>query len=131
MPRGALSVVDEVIVTARTEPMAARSLGRLFTVLDLVRKHENPNLAVTGVLPTFYDERNAISQSLLTAMRTAGVPLFAACIPHSELFIRASERGQPLRRFVRRQVRGRKSQHRQRRLTHRVASQAESSPTRP
>jgi len=100
VPRGALSVVDEVIVTARTEPMAARSLGRLFTVLDLVRKHENPNLAVTGVLPTFYDERNSISQSLLTAMQSAGVPLFDACVPQSELFIRASERGQPLRRFV-------------------------------
>jgi chromosome partitioning protein len=100
VPRGALSVVDEVIVTARTEPMAARSLGRLFTVLDLVRKHENGALAVTGVLPTFYDERNAISQSLLTAMQKAGVPLFDASIPQSELFIRASERGQPLRRFV-------------------------------
>jgi len=100
VPRGALSVVDEVIITARTEPMAARSLGRLFTVLDLVRRRENPKLAVTGVLPTFYDERSAISQSLVTAMQQADVPLFDACVPGSDLFIRASERGQPVRRFV-------------------------------
>jgi septum formation inhibitor-activating ATPase MinD len=100
VPRGALSIADEVIITVRTEPMATRSLGRLFTVLDLVRKRENPTLGVTGVLPTFFDERSQISQALLDTMRKSGVPLFDACVPESELFVKASDRGQPVRRFV-------------------------------
>jgi chromosome partitioning protein len=100
VPRGVLALMNEVIVTARVEPMAARSLARLFTVLDLVRKSENPGLNVTGVLPTFVNERNSLSRNVLEEMRAAHFPLFDAGVPESELFVRASERGQPLQRFV-------------------------------
>lgn len=98
--RGAFAVAHELILTARAEPLARRSLDRILQVVDRVREGENTRLGLMGILPTFVTELSTYVRDVLHGMRSDGLPVFQFPIPISELFVRACERGQPLRRFT-------------------------------
>jgi len=48
----ALTASDEVFVPLQTEFLALRGVGKLVDVIHRVRRRLNPNLAITGILPT-------------------------------------------------------------------------------
>jgi chromosome partitioning protein len=47
-----LTACDEVFVPLQTEFLALRGVGKLVEVVTLVRRRLNPNLRITGILPT-------------------------------------------------------------------------------
>ncbi len=48
----ALTAAEEVFVPLQTEFLALRGLGKLVELIAMVRRRLNPNLAITGILPT-------------------------------------------------------------------------------
>ena len=48
----ALTAADEVFVPLQTEFLALRGVGKLVSVVTLVRRRLNPSLQITGILPT-------------------------------------------------------------------------------
>jgi len=100
VPRGGLAVAHEVFLTVRAEPLASRSLGRVLRLIDEVRTGENSSLALAGVVPTFFNETSRTNRKVVNQMIMAGIPVMNESIPFSDLFIRASEIGQPVRRLA-------------------------------
>jgi chromosome partitioning protein len=47
-----LTATDEVFVPLQTEFLALRGVGKLVEVVDKVRRRLNPNVRITGILPT-------------------------------------------------------------------------------
>ena len=48
----ALAAADEVFVPLQTEYLALRGVGKLVEVVSLVRRRLNPDISITGILPT-------------------------------------------------------------------------------
>lgn len=65
----ALTTASLVLVPVQCEYYAARGLSRLLDIVSEVQKRTNPNLAYY-LLPTMYDKRNSICQSVLAQLQT-------------------------------------------------------------
>ena len=59
-----------MLVPCQTHPYAYTALGELFDTIELVREEINPNLEVSGVVATFYDQRTRVSQHILNKLKT-------------------------------------------------------------
>ena len=55
----------EVMVPCQTHPYAFDALDELFDTVAVVREEINPDIDVTGVLATFYDQRTRVSQQIM------------------------------------------------------------------
>jgi len=100
IPRGALAVADEVLLTIRSDALAIRALNRMLQLVDLVREEENRDLRLTGILTTFVNERSTLAESVIRDMKRKGAPVLDGSIPDSDLFLRAAEIGQPVKRLA-------------------------------
>lgn len=56
---------NEVLVPCQTHPYAYDALEDLFDTISIIREGINPNLTITGIVPTFYDSRTRISKNVL------------------------------------------------------------------
>ncbi len=65
-----LSFAKDVLVPCQTHPYAFEALEELFDTIDIVRAEINPDIAVSGVLATFYDKRTRISQMILDNLKS-------------------------------------------------------------
>ncbi len=65
-----LSFAREVLVPCQTHPYAFDALSELFETIDIVRDEINPEIAVSGVLATFYDKRTRVSQTILDNLKS-------------------------------------------------------------
>jgi len=65
-----LSFAREVLVPCQTHPYAFDALSELFETIDIVRDEINPEIAVSGVLATFYDKRTRVSQTILDKLKS-------------------------------------------------------------
>ena len=54
----------------QTHPYAFDALSELFETIDIVRDEINPEIAVSGVLATFYDKRTRVSQTILDNLKS-------------------------------------------------------------
>ena len=59
----------EVIVPCQTHPYAYGALEELFDTIGAVKEAINPDLTVTGVLATLYDQRTRVSQRILDKLK--------------------------------------------------------------
>ena len=59
----------EVIVPCQTHPYAFGALEELFDTITAVKEAINPDLTVTGVLATLYDQRTRVSQRILDKLK--------------------------------------------------------------
>jgi len=59
----------EVIVPCQTHPYAFGALEELFDTIGAVKKAINPDLTITGVLATLYDQRTRVSQRILDKLK--------------------------------------------------------------
>ena len=55
----------EVLVPCQTHPYAFVAMEELFETIEAIREDINPDLAVTGVLATFFDQRTRVSNAIL------------------------------------------------------------------
>ena len=89
----------EVIVPCQTHPYAYGALEELFDTITAVREAINPDLAVTGVLATLYDQRTRVSQRILDKLRqdpTYGSLLFQTVIRANTKIADSADVGKPV-----------------------------------
>ena len=96
----ALSAADALIIPIQAEYFALEGLGQLTRVIDLVRAHLNPSLAILGVLVTMYDGRtNLAVQVVEEVQRHFGDRVFETRIPRNIRLSEAPSFGSPIARF--------------------------------
>lgn len=64
-----LAYAREVIIPCQTHPYAFAALAELIDTIDAVREQINPDLAITGIVPTFVDLRTRVSNLILKQLR--------------------------------------------------------------
>jgi len=60
-----LAYAREVIIPCQTHPYAFVALSELFDTIDAVKTHINPDLTITGIVPTFVDLRTRVSNLIM------------------------------------------------------------------
>ncbi len=60
-----LTAAGEVIIPLQCEALSHRGVGQLVETLADIRHFTNPNLALTGVIPTMYDGRSRHAREVL------------------------------------------------------------------
>ena len=61
----ALTVADEVVIPLQCEALSHRGVGQLVETLEDIRHFTNPDLQVSGVIPTMYDGRTKHAREVL------------------------------------------------------------------
>jgi chromosome partitioning protein len=61
----ALAAVSEVFIPLQTEYFALHGMAKLTEVVKLVRARLNPNLEITGIIPSLFDKRTNLSKEVL------------------------------------------------------------------
>jgi chromosome partitioning protein len=64
------AVCREVLVPCQTQPYAFRALTDLFDTIEAVQEEINPEIRISGLVPTFYDQRTRVSNMILSRLRT-------------------------------------------------------------
>lgn len=60
----------EVLAPCQTQPYAFHALEGLFDTISDVQEEINPDLAICGIVPTFFDQRTRISRDILERLRS-------------------------------------------------------------
>jgi chromosome partitioning protein len=58
-----------VLVPCQTHPYAFGALAELFDTVDAIREEINPHINIIGIVPTLYDGRTRVGQSILEQLR--------------------------------------------------------------
>jgi chromosome partitioning protein len=66
----ALTAADAVIVPVQCEYLSLRGLAQLERTLELVRENLNPNVRISGILPTLYDARTLHGSEAVELLRS-------------------------------------------------------------
>lgn len=53
----------------QTQPYAYSALDELFDTIFAIKEEINPDLKITGVVPTFFDRRTRVSQSIMDRLK--------------------------------------------------------------
>ncbi|MBA3017395.1 MAG: AAA family ATPase [Proteobacteria bacterium] len=64
-----LTFANEVLVPCQTQPYSYSALDELFDTIFAIKEEINPDLKITGVVPTFFDRRTRISQSIMDRLK--------------------------------------------------------------
>ncbi len=91
----ALVAADMVIVPVQTEPPDAMGVALLLTTVQKVQRRLNPQLRVTGILPTRYNGRQAVDREVLHHLikYTAELAPVLEPVPDSAVFGNAAWAG--------------------------------------
>jgi chromosome partitioning protein len=93
----ALVAATEVLIPLQCEYYALEGLKQLLHSIDLVRRHLNPALAISGVLLTMYDSRTNLSDQVAGEVRRFfGDKVYTTVIPRSVRLAEAPSYGQPI-----------------------------------
>jgi chromosome partitioning protein len=65
----ALAAVREVFIPLQTEYFALHGMAKLTDVVRLVQKRLNPEIAVTGIIPSLFDGRTNLAREVLEDIR--------------------------------------------------------------
>ncbi|MFP4476256.1 MAG: ParA family protein [Desulfatibacillaceae bacterium] len=63
------SFASEVLIPCQTHPFAYAALDDLLDTIDLVRDEINDDLSLTGVVPTFHDQRTRVSRQVMDKLK--------------------------------------------------------------
>jgi chromosome partitioning protein len=93
----ALTAADRVIVPVQAEYLALEGLVQFLETLGLIRRELNPQLEVSGLLITMYDERTRLAQDVEAELRQHfGEMVFETVIPRSVRVAEAPSYGLPV-----------------------------------
>lgn len=93
----ALVYVGEVIIPLQTHYLAMRGLEDILKEIVKIKQSLNPNLTLTGILPTMVNQRTNIAQSVLESVQEAyGEFLYPFQVNFSIRHAEASLAGKPL-----------------------------------
>ncbi|MFN2520431.1 MAG: ParA family protein [Candidatus Limnocylindria bacterium] len=68
----ALVAADGVIIPVQTQFYALKGVAALLKIIKTVHARLNPELAVLGLLPTFYDSRTILGRDMLESLNSLG-----------------------------------------------------------
>lgn len=87
-----LTAADEIIITAQAQDSSKEGVNGLLEAASNIRKTQNPNLTVRGLVITMVDSRTNYSKETAEILKESygniGVHVFSTCIPRS---VRAEE----------------------------------------
>jgi chromosome partitioning protein len=93
----ALTAADGVVVPIQCEYFALEGVSELLATIDRVRESLNPNLEVTGVIATMWDERTNLSRQVLEEIRRHfGAKVFSSVVPRNVRLGEAPSFGKPI-----------------------------------
>ena len=93
----ALTAADRVIVPVQAEYLALEGLVQFLETLGLIRRELNPQLEVSGLLITMYDERTRLAQDVESELRNHfAAMVFETVIPRSVRVAEAPSYGLPV-----------------------------------
>jgi chromosome partitioning protein len=93
----ALTAASEVLIPIQCEYYALEGLKQLLHSVDLVRRHLNPRLEISGVLLTMYDSRTNLSDQVAAEVRRYfGEKVYETIIPRSIRLAEAPSYGKPI-----------------------------------
>jgi len=93
----ALAAADSVLIPIQTEFFCMEGIPELFRVLDEIRKHINPTLAIEGIVLTMYDERTNLAKQVAEEVRESlGDIIFESVIPRTVRLAEAPSFGKPI-----------------------------------
>ena len=61
---------SEVLVPCQTHPYAFGALAELFDTIDAVREEINPDLAISGIIPTMVDLRTRVANTVMDQLKS-------------------------------------------------------------
>ncbi len=95
-----LTAAHEVVIPLQCEALSHRGVGQLIETLNDIRHFTNPDLKVTGVIPTMYDGRLRHAKEVLADVgERYGVQVFEPPIRKSVRFAEASQAGKSIISF--------------------------------
>lgn len=92
----ALAAADSVLIPVKTDLLSTLGIAQLLDTVQKVRRRANPNLGITGVLPTLFNARFAHDSDVLAELKAtygAHLRIFEP-IRRTTLFDRAAGSGQ-------------------------------------
>ena len=93
----ALVAADGLLVPIQSEYMALEGVSDLLDTVDRVRRRYNPNLKISGVLATMFDERTNLSNQILQELeRFFSSTLYKTIIPRNVRLAEAPSFGKPV-----------------------------------
>jgi chromosome partitioning protein len=93
----ALTAASEALIPMQCEYYALEGLTQLLQSIELVRRHLNARLEITGVLLTMYDPRTNLSDQVAAEVRKYfGDRVFNTVIPRSVRLAEAPSHGKPI-----------------------------------
>lgn len=90
-----LTAGHDVIVPVRTEPYDSMGIGLIVSTIRKVQRRTNPSLRLRGILPTQFNRRKAVDQTVLAQLsKSLGdqIPILAP-VPDNAVFGRAAYEG--------------------------------------
>lgn len=95
-----MCAADEIFIPLQTEFFALQGLGRLMDTIELVQNNLNPDLAVTGIIPTMFDVRTSLAKEVLEDIREHfGELVFDTVIRKNVRLAEAPGFGMPIVRY--------------------------------
>jgi chromosome partitioning protein len=64
-----LAFAQEILVPCQTHPYSYGALDELLETVSVIKEEINPDIKITGVLPTFFDQRTRVSNMVLESLR--------------------------------------------------------------
>ena len=96
-----LTAAGEVIIPLQCEALSHRGVGQLVETLADIRHFTNPNLAITGVIPTMYDGRSRHAREVLADVGSRyDLPVLEPAVRKSIRFAEASQAGLSILSFA-------------------------------
>jgi chromosome partitioning protein len=93
----ALTASSEALIPIQCEYYALEGLTQLLQSIELVRRHLNPTLEISGVVLTMYDSRTNLSDQVASEVRKFfGERVYDTVIPRSVRLAEAPSHGKPI-----------------------------------
>lgn len=102
----AMVAADALVIPVQCEELALRTVGKLLALARKVQRHQNPRLALEGIVLTMADSRTSLTTRVMNVMRlNFGSLLFRTVVPRTVDLARVPVEGEPLL-FTRLSARG-------------------------
>lgn len=96
-----LTAAGEVIIPLQCEALSHRGVGQLVETLADIRHFTNPNLSITGVIPTMYDGRSRHAREVLAGVGSRyDLTVLEPAVRKSIRFAEASQAGLSILSFA-------------------------------
>lgn len=93
----ALTAANEVFVPLQAEYLSIKGLNKLMETVDKVNKRVNPDLKITGIIPTQYDSRLKLHNEIMQNLREHFADkVFITPIRRNVALAEATSFGQPI-----------------------------------